>query len=166
MIGKQKKRWTERGFTIVELAVVIAVIAVLATITSVSYTKIMAKSRATAHIADLQTFQQALERYKTKNGNYPVSLSWTFQREAPTTFLSVLVPTYAQSLPGLPDGSASSTKNNTYAYRTTASGIDYKIIFLYQPSVSTDEFNEVPARMKESTNVDRYGLWSSGGKAL
>lgn len=166
MIATRTMSWSKRGFTIVELAVVIAVIAILATITSVSYTKVMAKSRATAHVADLQTYQQALERYKTKNGNYPVSTSWTFQRAAPTSFLSVLVPTYAQSLPDLPDGSASSTSNNTYAYKSSTDGIDYKIIFLYQPSIPADEFSEVPDRMKTSAYADRYGLWSSGGSAL
>lgn len=64
-VGKQK------GFTIVELLIVIVVIAILAAITIIAYNGIQQRGRDSARKADFQTLQNALESYHSDKGAYP-----------------------------------------------------------------------------------------------
>lgn len=58
------------GFTIVELLIVIAVIAILTTIATVSYDKIVKESRDKSRSADVSVIQNGLEKYYENNGEY------------------------------------------------------------------------------------------------
>ena len=66
-------RIAQKAFSIVELAVVIAVIGILATITTVGYTKLQRDSRDTERKSDIAIVQAALETYYEKTGGYPPS---------------------------------------------------------------------------------------------
>ena len=59
------------GFTIVELAVVIVIIAVLATITSIAYRTTQANARDKKRQTDVAMLQAAVEEYYADNGDYP-----------------------------------------------------------------------------------------------
>lgn len=59
------------GFTLIELVVVIAIIAVLVNLTLMKTGFIMAKSRDVRRLADMHAFQTALELYKLNKGKYP-----------------------------------------------------------------------------------------------
>ncbi|MDB5161773.1 MAG: hypothetical protein JWM52_281 [Candidatus Saccharibacteria bacterium] len=62
----------ERGFTIVELLIVIVVIGILAAITIVSYTGISAKANSNTAKANAQSTVQVVETYaQDNNGTYP-----------------------------------------------------------------------------------------------
>ncbi|MEO6109727.1 MAG: type II secretion system protein [Candidatus Saccharimonadales bacterium] len=62
----------ERGFTIVELLIVIVVIGILAAITIVSYTGISAKANTNTAKANAQSVVQVVETYaQDNNGLYP-----------------------------------------------------------------------------------------------
>ena len=61
----------QKGFTIVEIAVVIVVIALIATITIVAFSQVQKQSRDKKREADVLAFQTALEKYYDKNGEYP-----------------------------------------------------------------------------------------------
>lgn len=61
----------KKAFTVVELAVVIAVIAILATITAVGYTRLQKDTRDTERETDIAVIQSALEVFYEKNGVYP-----------------------------------------------------------------------------------------------
>jgi len=64
----------ERGFTIVELLVVIVVIGILAAITIVSYTGITAKANTTKALSNAQSAQTVIEIMAADNsGSYPVT---------------------------------------------------------------------------------------------
>ena len=65
----------KRGFTIVELLVVIVVIGVLATITIVSYTGIASRATNAAMQSDLSNASQQLKLYQVVNGVYPTGLN-------------------------------------------------------------------------------------------
>ena len=57
------------GFTIVELIVVIATIAILAIITTVAYNGVQAKARDNIRISHLQDIADSIELYRLKVGN-------------------------------------------------------------------------------------------------
>lgn len=60
-----------RGFTIVELLIVIVVIGILAAITVVAYNGIQNRARNTERQTDIQAIHKALEMYYIDHGNYP-----------------------------------------------------------------------------------------------
>lgn len=59
-----------RGFTLLELMVVVAIIAILAAIAIPSYQSSIAKSRRADAQGALQGLAQAMERFQTNNGTY------------------------------------------------------------------------------------------------
>lgn len=61
----------EKGFTIVELLVVIIVISILTAITIVSYTAVQNASKESVVQQDLATFGKIMTRYKADTGSYP-----------------------------------------------------------------------------------------------
>lgn len=63
-----------RGFTIVELLVVIVVVAVLAAISVIAYNGIQGRARDAQRIQDMKTIQKALELYKVTHGGYPPTI--------------------------------------------------------------------------------------------
>lgn len=60
-----------RGFTLVELLVVIIVIAILASVTMVVYSGTQARARDTDRYNDVKTIIDALTIYRSNNGVYP-----------------------------------------------------------------------------------------------
>lgn len=69
------RRSLRRGFTLVELLIVIVVIAVLAAITVVAYRSISQKAQVAATQADLSQVATKLGTYFVDNGTYPTLLS-------------------------------------------------------------------------------------------
>lgn len=64
-----------KGFTLIELMVVIAIIGILATIIMVSFSAVQQRARDGQRKADLRQIQSALELYKADNGVYPTYLA-------------------------------------------------------------------------------------------
>lgn len=61
----------QKGFTIVELLIVIVVIGILAAIVVVAYNGVQGKSRDSARIAKVKSISKAIELYYIDNGRYP-----------------------------------------------------------------------------------------------
>jgi type II secretion system protein G len=70
MISLKKQ---SKGFTIVELLIVIVVIGILAGLVITTYNGIQQKARNTERTTDLKTFQSQLEAYYATNGYYPTT---------------------------------------------------------------------------------------------
>lgn len=68
MMGVPRSRMT--GFTLIELMIVVALIAILAAIAYPSYQEWVRKSRRGQAKADLVNLAQELERYRTVNNTY------------------------------------------------------------------------------------------------
>jgi prepilin-type N-terminal cleavage/methylation domain-containing protein len=65
----------QKGFTLVEMTVVIAIIAVLAALSLPAVTGLTTTSRGTSKTGDLKEVEQAVARYESTNpGSYPVSV--------------------------------------------------------------------------------------------
>jgi type II secretion system protein G len=67
----QKQNKLHRGFTIVELLIVIVVIAILAAISIVAYNGIQARARDSQRKSDLAVIAKAIKLYYIDNGTYP-----------------------------------------------------------------------------------------------
>lgn len=63
-----------RGFTLIELIVVMAIVALLASIAAPRYFNSLQKSKETALLASLNTMRDAIDQYAADKGRYPESL--------------------------------------------------------------------------------------------
>ena len=71
MISLKKRNLDNRGFTIVELLIVIVVIGILALLVITTYSGIQAKARNSKRQTDIQSLQTQLEAFFSENGYYP-----------------------------------------------------------------------------------------------
>lgn len=120
----------QRGFTIVELLIVIVIIGILAAITIVAYNGIQERANFGKSQSDLSALNKAIQLYYADNGNYPSSTSgctngWCgWDQATDDNFIPGLVPKYIASTPQLPTANAS---NNTYLYSSTT-GTSYRLM--------------------------------------
>lgn len=78
MKGGKLHTKARRGFTIVELLMVIFVIAILAAITIVAFTGVQQRTRNTAKVASVQQAVKLVRLYKAENEEYPRSVGGTW----------------------------------------------------------------------------------------
>ncbi len=151
-----------RGFTIVELIIVVTVIAILASITIVAYNGAQARAEYARAQTDMKHISDALTVYQSQNGSYPVGDGSTFQPVA--TALASLVPSY------LDNANALTPKTGyAYLYRADTAGTDYELIRIYGtassscatlPSVET---SGNPLMRTTGTCANKaWGYWSTG----
>ncbi len=100
-----------KGFTLIELMVVISIIGILVAIGAVSYRKTYQLTRDSRRKADLAQIQQALESYRAENGVYPSTSSWK----------SALSPTYINTIPTDPKTGDDYNYNQIDSYHYTLS---------------------------------------------
>lgn len=95
----------QKGFTIIELLIVIVVIAILAAVSIVAYNGIQQRARDSERQSEMQTIEKALALYYIDNGGYPDCAGGTYVPGATRgacnlpTLASVLVPKYISSIP-------------------------------------------------------------------
>lgn len=65
------RRPADRGFTLVEVMVVVLIISVLASVTVPSVQRIQRRAKTTAIVNDFRTFAAALDVYAQENGTWP-----------------------------------------------------------------------------------------------
>ena len=76
-----------RGFTIVELLIVIVVIAILAAIAISSYGNVQRRARDAQRMSDVSVMRKALDLYRIDNGAYPPSVpnpgnsTWEYSKD-------------------------------------------------------------------------------------
>lgn len=66
-----KKHTNQKGFTLIELMIVIAIIGILAAIAIPQFSSYRAKSFNTANVSDLRNAKTSLEAYYAENQEYP-----------------------------------------------------------------------------------------------
>jgi len=94
-------RTKRKGFTLLELLVVITIIGLLSSVGLASYTRAQARARDAKRQSDLSSLRNSLEIYYSENNSYvDTGGSW----QSPETALAGLVPDYTKVLPTDPGG--------------------------------------------------------------
>lgn len=94
MTSLLKRDKNSRGFTLIEILVVVAIVGILASVVLVSLNTTRVNARDTARVATIKEVQKALELYFSDTGYYPVQAI-----PANISVLSTaLVPTYISEI--------------------------------------------------------------------
>ena len=119
-----------KGFTIVELLVVIVVIGILAAITIVSYTGISDKATAASIQSDLTSAKKQLNLYYVDHGSYPASIDGNNcpvgSSPSPDTRYC-LKPSSGNSFTYLPNSTTIATDYSLYVSNSGNSSLYYRI---------------------------------------
>lgn len=128
-----------KGFTLLELLIVIAVIGLLSTVAVVALNQARAKGRNTKRVGDIKAVHTALELYYAENKAYPAMATAT-EIGTPTrnklcgaaTFSSTCVgKPFLEKVPKapVPQDGACTTVNNPYMYQSVAPFSTYSLNF-------------------------------------
>lgn len=143
----------KKGFTLVELLVVVAIIGILATIGMVMYAGAQKSGRIAKRIQDLKAIQTALELYYSVNKTYPVvtlntDTGWRSECSSWGGYASDLVipnpagypsfvPNYMPAFPSDPRMDKT-TSRHCYLYRSN--GTDYKLLDHWIDEFSSNDY--------------------------
>jgi prepilin-type N-terminal cleavage/methylation domain-containing protein len=118
--SKLKTMKKDRGFTIVELLIVIVVIAILAAIVIVAYNGVQNRAKASAALSSAQAVISKSEAMNAETGAYPVHLAdMTASGVSSTSYYLTGITVSGASDPG----SSSATNVVSFATCVTPSGI-------------------------------------------
>ena len=122
------KQKIQKGFTLIELMVVIFIIALLASIVVVSVNNSRINARDAKRVQDIDTVNTAIQMYADANGHYPdTDGAWRSSYVYPD-WVPDVVQQYLSVLPIDPIN----TINHTYTY--VSNGTDYKLLLWWPES--------------------------------
>lgn len=125
-----------KGFTIVELVVIIIVIGILAMVASLGFNSYRAESINNQRVADTTSISEALEKYYEANGQYPGCSTLAAATQTVRTQTLVGIDENALISPRAPDG----TTNSIKCTGTPTKDDDF---YLYTGDISADCTGEV-----------------------
>lgn len=144
-----KKSVYAAGFTLIELMVVVAIVAILAAIALPSYSRYVVRSNRVAAVACLSQYASYMERYYTTNLRYDQDTSAT----PVTNPLTASPPTLTLDCAG-----ASQTGNN-YAYTAVATQTTFTVTATPQNAQATRD------TQCGALTLDQTGARTAGGSS-
>jgi general secretion pathway protein G len=153
MISLNKKQ--DKGFTIVELLIVIVVIGILAGLVITTYNGIQQKARNTERTTDLKTFQSQLEAYYANNGRYPATSDLGTTSASNVTFI-------ASNMKGMDKETLRDPKAAAGDYSLLNTGTGTADKYTYAPSpASCDDSGSA-----DCTSYKLYAVPEGGGSTI
>lgn len=122
LIQLKKLNKFQKGFTLVELLIVIAIIGVLAALLMSNFIGVRQRARDAQRKSDLKQVQSALELYRSDLGSYPTTNNFPACLD-PLVNPAAVATIYMQKLPCDPSGS--SYNSGDYSY--TSDGSTYSL---------------------------------------
>ncbi len=121
---------SRRGFTLTELAIVIVIISILATIVLMSYNNAQGRARDARRKTDVLNIAKALEQYYNINGSYPIPTNtsgslitvgtinqyWFVSGNTSWNNFATLLTGFIDKMPTEPRGNTIAASNGGYAY--------------------------------------------------
>ena len=133
--NKQSAIATTHGFTLIEILIVVAIIAILASSVLVGFGPAQKQGRDARRISDLRQVQNALEIYYAKCGYYPGGVqaatpcSSSFSATTDWAGLKTALKGSTIGINNVPDDPSA---NKTYSYATDATGSTYVIKAVFE----------------------------------
>ncbi len=140
---------SQKGFTIVELLIVIVITGILAALIIVAYNGIQSRARDADRATDLKSLKIAIERYALDYGYYPVAGTDNLGYSV-DNLSAALVPNYIKAIPRDPQYPAS---GKVYSYVRGVAATNSYAVYV--------QGYEVASPCKSGTNVNN-GWWGSG----
>ena len=163
------------GFTLVELIVVVAVIAILVATLVPNMQNIIVKARNSSRMAGLASLETAIMQYFDDNGSYPsTSGSWWGEysygdhpHEGASGYVPGLAPSYIRRLPADPTAGKYNpgvgAYNNGYLYNSN--GANYKLLDHYGPENPGSHYGDEKFKYYDPTRPTwAWATYSSGGR--
>lgn len=125
----------KKGFTIVELLIVIVVIAILAAISIVAYNGIQSRANDTAVRSDLNNLARKYEIYKIDNGGYP-----TGNIQLDTLDISMTIGAYAEPNSGYNLVNCTNPDDSRQDYAMVATSKSGKRFYITNTSAGPQEY--------------------------
>lgn len=153
------RRDNRRGFTIVELLIVIVVIGILAAIVIVAYNGVQSRAKYSREQSDMNAINKLVQMYYATNSQYPSTGgtgTWQGWSQG-ANFIPGIVPAFASVIPQMPSDPAT---ENSYLY--TSNGTDYKLI-RYAPPAGLPSGEIAGNSLIDPARTSRaWGYWSPG----
>lgn len=135
------------GFTLIEIALVVFVVGLLASLIIVSFQTTQRRARDDIRSTQAKTLSSTLRHYFDEHGEYPVCPGGpNVACSAAQDLTAALVPKYIQSIPNQPN-------NNPYLYIRGTSPDSFGILLQY----------ETAPQCKTGTNMDQVTWWGGSG---
>lgn len=137
-------RRLSRGFTLVELLVVITILAILMGIAVSAYSGALKSGRLAKRLTDLKSIDTALELYRSDHEVYPISNSWRSEcvgggNLAADEVIPGLVPKYLKIFPSDPKMDKSGN-TSCYMYISKEDGTGYKLMDFQVAEFNSDDY--------------------------
>lgn len=156
----------KKGFTLIEIIVVMAVIAILFGVSATSYTASMKKARDSERKFEFKTIQTALEVYHQQNGAYPINPTgnWVCSTDA-QPWIPQLTTEYIKELPRDPTNNGNANSNYAYCYYSHNNfcgmgGVDYILTTRLENTQDSSAGNRIIVHGSGGSSCE---FWSPNG---